>query len=109
LSQDAAASPHVIREVERATSKRHSIVSLRIDATSMPPALEYFLNASHWLDAGESGITASLPKLIDAVKRRLAPGAGPVDATGARREGLLPGTARTDAGTNSIAVCRSRT
>jgi len=101
LSRDAAASPHVIREVERATSKRHSIVSLRIDATPMQPALEYFLNASHWLDAVESGITGTLPKLIDAVKRLLAPGPGPVDTSGGRGD-KLPNAAA--GGANSIAV-----
>ena len=31
LSQNAAASQHVLREVERAASKRHPVVSLRID------------------------------------------------------------------------------
>ena len=31
LSQNAAVAPHVLREVERATSKRHPVVSLRID------------------------------------------------------------------------------
>jgi TIR domain len=31
LSQHAAESPHVLREIERATSKRHPVVSLRVD------------------------------------------------------------------------------
>jgi hypothetical protein len=31
LSQNAATSPHVLREVERAASKRHAVISLRID------------------------------------------------------------------------------
>ena len=31
LSQNAAASPHVLREVERAASKRHPVLPLRID------------------------------------------------------------------------------
>jgi hypothetical protein len=33
LSQNAATSPHVLREVERAASKRHAVISLRIDKT----------------------------------------------------------------------------
>ena len=103
LSQDAAASPHVIREVERATSKRHAIVSFRVGVMSMPPALEYFLNASHWLDTAESGITATLPKLIDAVKRLLLPGASAAGAPVERRESSL-NTLAAAGGTNSIAV-----
>src|ERR1700722_6123493 len=31
LSKHAASSPHVVREIERATSKRCAVVSLRID------------------------------------------------------------------------------
>jgi len=102
LSQDAATSPHVLREVERATSKRRPVVSFRIDALSMPPALEYFLNASHWLDAGESGMAATLPRLVDAVKNLLAPGAAAVEARNARRE--KPPNSAAVAGANSIAV-----
>jgi hypothetical protein len=42
LSQNAAASPHVLREVERATSKRHPLVSLGIDHVPLSASLEYF-------------------------------------------------------------------
>jgi len=107
LSQNATASPHVVREIERATSKGRPVVSFRIDMTSMPPALEYFLNASHWLDTSASGITPALPKLIDAVKRLLAPGTGPADSPSIGREkSPKPVTASPSAvfGTNSIAV-----
>src|SRR5580658_8669302 len=31
LSGNAATSPHVVREVERAASKRHPVISLRLD------------------------------------------------------------------------------
>src|SRR3981081_3749887 len=41
LSQNAAHSHHVLREVERASSKRHSLVSFRIDLESLPAGLEY--------------------------------------------------------------------
>jgi len=73
LSQDAASSPHVLREVERASSKRHPVISLRMDLTPLPAALEYFLNSSHWLDASASGIERALPKLADAVQHLSAP------------------------------------
>lgn len=68
LSQNAASSPHVLREVERASSKRHPIISLRLDQAPLPADFEYFLNTSHWLDASGGNIARSLPKLITAVR-----------------------------------------
>jgi len=106
LSCDAAASPHVIREVERATSKRCAIVTLRIDHSVMPPALEYFLNASHWLEAQLAGLQATLPGLVDAVKRLLAPASAPADSADARPVQFPAASSRgANAGNaNSIAV-----
>jgi adenylate cyclase len=69
LSENAAASAHVLREVERASAKRHSIISFRIGSISLSPALEYFLSASQWLDASASGYDRALPKLVEAVQR----------------------------------------
>ena len=73
LTESAVASPHVLREIERASAKRHAVVSFRIDAASLPPGLEYFLSASHWLDARVSGVETALPKLAEAVHRLIAP------------------------------------
>ena len=72
LSQHAADSAHVHREVERASSKRHPVVSFRIDLAPLPDGLEYFLNTSQWLDASATGVDRALPKLVDAVKSVLA-------------------------------------
>ena len=41
LSQHAADSAHVLREVERARSKRHPMLSFRIDQAPLPDGLEY--------------------------------------------------------------------
>jgi TolB-like protein len=68
LSQSAAASPHVHREVERAISKRHPVVSLRIDRAALPAGLEYFLNTSQWLDASGGDTARTMPKLVAAVQ-----------------------------------------
>ena len=68
LSQDAANSPHVIREVERATSKRRPLITLRIDQSLLPPGLEYFLNTTQWLDASTGDALSSLPELVAAVR-----------------------------------------
>jgi TolB-like protein len=72
LSQHSAASPHVIREVERAASKRHPLVSLRIDRAPLPAELEYFLNTSQWLDASTGTIATVLPQLAGAIRKILA-------------------------------------
>jgi TolB-like protein len=68
LSQHAATSHHVLREVERAASKRHPVVSLRIDKAPLPAGLEYFLNTSQWLDASAGDTACALPKLVSAVQ-----------------------------------------
>jgi len=67
LSRHAGDSQHVLREVERAASKRHPVVSLRIDQAPLPAGLEYFLNTSQWLDASGGDIARSIPTLIAAV------------------------------------------
>jgi TolB-like protein len=71
LSKSAAGSPHVLREVERASSKGHPVVSLRMDLMPLPPSLEYFLNTSHWLDASTIGVTRAVPKLVESVRHVL--------------------------------------
>jgi adenylate cyclase len=73
LSRHSAGSPHVLREVERASSKRHPVVSLRIDQAPLPAGLEYFLNSSQWLDSTASGVNAALPRLAQAVRRIVEP------------------------------------
>lgn len=72
LSRHAADSAHVLREVERASAKRHPMLSFRIDVTPLPDGLEYFLNTSQWLDASAAGVERTLPRLVDAVKAVLA-------------------------------------
>lgn len=81
LSQDAAVSPHVLREVERATSRRHPVVVLRIDLAPLPAELEYFLNTSQWLDASGGDTARLMPKLIAGVRTAIkAPLATPAKA-----------------------------
>ena len=71
LSRHAAASPHVVREVERAASKRHPVISLRIDREPLPADLEYFLNTSQWLDASEGEPSRVFSRLVEAVRKVL--------------------------------------
>jgi TolB-like protein/Tfp pilus assembly protein PilF len=85
LSQNAATSPHVLREVERAASKRHAVISLRIDKAPLPAGLEYFLNTSQWLDASSGDTVRTLPKLVAAVQAAIqAPTVAPAGVPTAR-------------------------
>jgi TolB-like protein/tetratricopeptide (TPR) repeat protein len=72
LTENAVSSPHVLREVERTSAKRHPIISFRVGSVALPPALEYFLSASHWLDASASDVDTAFPKLVAAVRRLIA-------------------------------------
>jgi TolB-like protein/Tfp pilus assembly protein PilF len=76
LSESSSTSPHVVREVERASAKKRPVISFRIDLTPLPPGLEYFLSASHWLDASTGGAERAFPKLIEAVRGRTASASG---------------------------------
>jgi len=72
LSAHSVGSQHVLREVERASSKKRPLLAFRLDATPLPPGLEYFLSASHWLDASAGAIADALAQLLGAVPQMLA-------------------------------------
>ena len=72
LSAQAVASAHVGREIERAVSKRHPVIALRIDTAPLTAAFEYFLNQSQWIEG--SGSDAAIAQLVGAVGRHLASG-----------------------------------
>jgi TolB-like protein/Tfp pilus assembly protein PilF len=74
LSKDAVASAHVGKELERATSKRHPIIALKVDNAPLTPAFEYFLNESQWIEAGAGGTNGAIAKLVEAVGRHLSSG-----------------------------------
>lgn len=73
LSTSAVASPHVGKEIERASSKRRPIIAVRIDSAPLTMALEYFLSESQWVDIGADGTEAAFAKLVAAVQRHLTP------------------------------------
>jgi adenylate cyclase len=68
VSKHAIDSPHVLREVERASSKRRPILAIRLDASELPPELEYFLSANQWLDASGGSVERVLAGLVEAVR-----------------------------------------
>lgn len=89
LSKASIDSQHVMREVERASSKRRPIVSFRIDRSALPPGLEYFLSASQWLDASGGSADRQFPKLAEALgSRRITEQAAPSPVAGPIQVGI---------------------
>lgn len=80
LSDSALVSKHVMKEVERAASKGRPIIALRTVAAPLPPAFEYFLSASQWIDVGSGGVAAVAARLVAAVRCHHYP----ADAGGSR-------------------------
>jgi TolB-like protein/Tfp pilus assembly protein PilF len=68
LTKNAVDSRHVLREVERASSKNRLVLSLRLDGCELPPELEYFLSANQWLDTSGGTLESVLPALIESVR-----------------------------------------
>jgi TolB-like protein/predicted TPR repeat methyltransferase len=89
LSVNSVGSQHVLREVERASAKRRPLVAFRLDITPLPTGLEYFLSASHWLDASGGTIERALPGLADAVHQLLGVPAKPVADTSLRSDSTV--------------------
>ncbi len=75
LSAHACASPHVGKEIERASAKSRPIIALRADSEPLSPAFEYYLSESQWIDLGSGLTDAMAANLVDAVRRHLDPAA----------------------------------
>jgi hypothetical protein len=60
-------SPQVVREVERAVSKRIPILVFRTEEVVLSKAMEYFVSSHHWLDASTSRPEDHVNRLADAV------------------------------------------
>lgn len=70
FDEAANESQHVLREVERAVSKKLPILVYRLDDTAPSKAMEYFLLSIQWLDA--KGVSEqSLGALEGALERQL--------------------------------------
>jgi hypothetical protein len=67
FSARANNSPQVMREVERAVSKGIPIIPLRIEQVPPSKSLEYFISASHWLDALTPPLEKHLQSLAQTV------------------------------------------
>ena len=72
-SSRANQSQQVIREVERAVSKGLPIIPFRLEAVPLSKSMEYFLSASHWLDAMSEPLESHLAKLYRVIRTLLTP------------------------------------
>lgn len=73
FSQHAIESPHVGKEIERASSKRRRIIGLRTDTAPLTRSFEYFLSESQWIDVAALGMPGALTRLTQTVGQGVAP------------------------------------
>lgn len=67
FSSYANESPHVLREVERAVSKRLLIIPFMIENTPPTGTLEYFLSTTHWLNAYTPPLSVHVERLVQLI------------------------------------------
>lgn len=94
FSPHTNSSGQVMREVERAVNKGIPILPLRLEDVAPTGNLEYFISASHWLDAMTPPLERHLERLADTVKVLI----------GAAVTGPLPTARRTGSNVNRIAA-----
>lgn len=75
LSSHANASPHVVREVERAVSACKPIVPVRLERIQPSGSLQFGVSLPHWLDAFDGNFGDHLPDVAEAVERLVRGGA----------------------------------
>jgi uncharacterized RDD family membrane protein YckC len=68
FSSHAAMSPHVLRETEAAVKRNLAIIPFRVEAVEPSGALQYYLGASHWLDAFPSPMDDHLRRLAESLE-----------------------------------------
>ena len=75
-SEHSNTSDHVLREIERAASKKVVILPFRLDESKMTKSMEFFLSACHWMDAMSPPLETHIEELVHsavAFLRRLSP------------------------------------
>ena len=73
FSENANASPHVRREVERAVSCDRAIVPFRIADVAPTGAMEYCLGGTHWFDAYPAPLEPHVARLVTTLRQMLGP------------------------------------
>lgn len=81
LSENSNQSPHVLREVERAVSKRIPVIIYKLEEVKLTRSMEYFLMTHQWINAAGSG--EDYKKIADCI-----------DSLGAGKKDTAPDTAK---------------
>ncbi len=71
LSQAANGSPHVLREVERAVTKRIPILVYKVEDVELSKSMEYFLMTHQWVNAQKSTYE-DVVRCIDSLGNKMA-------------------------------------
>lgn len=80
FSSSANSSAQVMREVERAVNKGLSVLPFRIENVAPSESMEYFLSATHWLDALTPGLDEHIRVLVRTVQSLLGAAPAPEPA-----------------------------
>lgn len=70
LSKESNNSPHVLREVERAVSKKIPIIVYKLEEVELTKSMEYFLMTHQWINADTSMGHKVIVKSIDEFVKR---------------------------------------
>jgi len=73
-SGNSNTSAQVLREVDRAVNRTLPILPFRIEDAAMSKEMEYYIGASHWLDAIDGTQEKHIDTLCEAVARLLTEG-----------------------------------
>lgn len=73
LSKESNASPHVLREVERAVSKRIPIIVYKLEEVALTKSMEYFLMSHQWISAKPGVGHAEILKCIEEFDMDVSP------------------------------------
>lgn len=72
VSKNSNNSPHVLREVERAVSKRIPVVIYKLEDVELSKSMEYFIMTHQWIDAKKNGKYSEILECIENVRNKSA-------------------------------------
>ena len=71
FSENSNKSKHVLKEIDAACKYERIIIPFKIDESQLDEAVEYYLSATHWLDAITAPMDNHLKELVVLVNRYL--------------------------------------
>jgi len=71
FSENSNSSKHVLREIDAACKYEKTIIPFKINEIKLDDAMEYYLNATHWLNAISTPMDNHLKNLVVVVNKYL--------------------------------------